>query len=331
MKFVPTNWPEENRILQRRIVFTFVIAGLYHFGFFVQTVPHGTLWFCALAGVQLLVNALGVSVRWDALPTFNFFYDQLIVVVLIGISGGAGTAAAFMVALLLISELLWFAQVKLVPWLTALHITNLLAGNLLATTLGFELSWRTTVVLICGLMVVALYLAEPISRLQRDALTDPLTGALNRRAGFSALTLWVEEDRAFQLVFVDLKGFKTINDTHGHGVGDELLRAVAGRLRSSVRQSDLVIRYGGDEFLLGIAGEDGLPERVEELLRSDYHTGIGTFTLFLDVGAARFPDEAHELSKLIELADTRMYSYKQGGAKNTLGEFWKVASAARKA
>ena len=184
MKFVPTNWPEEGRILQRRVAFALTLAALYYFGFFAQTLPGGTLWFSALAGVQLLVNGTSIRARWDGLPTFNFFYDQLNVVFLIGISGGASSAASFfIVAMLLIGELLWFAQVRLVPWLTALQIVDLIAGNLLATALGLEPSWKTVVALGIGLIIMARYLVKPISQLQQDALTDPLTGMLDRRAG----------------------------------------------------------------------------------------------------------------------------------------------------
>ena len=311
MRFVPTNWPEEARVLRRRVMFTLLLALLYYFEFFAQSVPGGTVWFCALAGFQLLVNAVGVARRWDALPSFNFVYDQLNVVVLIGISGGAGSTATFMVAMVLIGELLWFAQVRLVPWLTALQIANLVAGNLLASALGLTPSWRAAAVLTLGLVILAQYLARPIGQLQRDAQTDPLTEALNRRAGLRVLSTWTQSNTPFQLVFVDLKDFKEVNDTYGHAVGDELLRAVAGRLRSSIRQGDLVIRYGGDEFLLGVRGADDFPVRVKQLVRSNYRTSAGTLALVTDVGSARFPDESPSLSGLIELADGRMYTHKR--------------------
>ena len=315
MRFVPTNWPEESRILQRRVVFTLILAALYYFGFFAQTVPGGALWFCALAGVQLLINAIGIKARWEPLATFNFFYDQLNVVVLIGISGGANSTAAFIAAMLLIGELLWFAKVRLIPWLTALQVVNLIAGNWLAAEFGLEPSWKAVVALAVGLVIMARYLVEPIGQLQRDARIDPLTGTLNRRAGLELLTTWVQEGTPFQLVFVDLKAFKDINDTYGHGVGDELLQAVAGRLCSSVRAGDLIIRYGGDEFLLGVRGGDDFPERIKEPLRSDYRSSAGTLTLHLDVGSASYPDEASGLSDLIRLADERMYTYKRSDPK----------------
>lgn len=313
MKFVPTNWPEEGRVLQRRVIFTLILVALYYFDFFAQSLPGGAVWFGALAAIQLLVNGLGVRNRWDALPTFNFFYDQLNVVFLIGISGGASSAAAFIVAMLLISELLWFARLELVPWLTGLQITNLVAGNLLATALGLGPSWKAVVALSVGLVIMAHYLVKPIGHLQRDAQLDPLTGVLNRRAGLSTLSAWVQNKRPFQLVFVDLKGFKEINDSYGHGVGDELLEAVAGRLGNSVRQDDLVIRYGGDEFLLGVYGTDSLAERLQHFSRNEYRTAVGTLTLHIDLGSARYPDEASGLSGLISIADGRMYSQKQRG------------------
>ena len=210
------------------------------------------------------------------------------------------------------------------PWLTALQVVNLIAGNLLAAAIDLEPSWKAAVALTLGLIIMARYLVKPISQLQQDALIDPLTETLNRRAGLATLTTWVHEGTPFELVFIDLKGFKEMNDTHGHGVGDELLRAVAGRLRSSVRQGDLIIRYGGDEFLLGVRGVGGLPQRVKELLRSEYRTSVGTLTLSIDVGSARYPDEANGLPGLIGLADGRMYTHKHRGVRGTFYTMFKT-------
>ena len=318
MRLVAPNWPEETRILKRRVVFALALTLFYHFGFFAQTVPGGTLWICALAGAGLLTNSIGVRVQWGFLPTFNLVYDQLFAVALIGLSGGASSPAAFMVAALLIDETLRFARRELVPWFTALQAINLVVGNLLATTLGLEPSWKVTLALIFGLVVIGKYLAAPISRLQREAQFDPLTGATNRRAGLAQLSTWSGYKTPFQLAFIDLKNFKEINDTHGHGVGDELLRAVAERLRNSVRPDDLVIRYGGDEFLLGTRGTDGVSERVEQFLRSKYRTSAGTLTLCIDIGVASYPGEASELASLISLADKRMYTHKQGERRDLL-------------
>jgi diguanylate cyclase (GGDEF)-like protein len=95
--------------------------------------------------------------------------------------------------------------------------------------------------------------------------------------------------RSFSLVFIDVEGFKNINDTHGHAVGDETLIAVAALLSDQVRQSDLAIRYGGDEFMIGALGSaETLLSRLETAL-SDLRTNPEHPTVHLNFGVARFP------------------------------------------
>ena len=100
--------------------------------------------------------------------------------------------------------------------------------------------------------------------LRRRATHDELTGCLNRAAITRALEQSIDDgepgaQRA--LLFIDLDGFKEVNDDHGHAAGDELLRAVAGHLRASVRAGDLVGRLGGDEFLVLCPDMDELEAR----------------------------------------------------------------------
>lgn len=106
-----------------------------------------------------------------------------------------------------------------------------------------------------------------------QAMTDPLTGLANRRA------LMVELNRAVSLarrtggtlhaLFIDLDGFKQINDQHGHDVGDAFLRAVAERLRGALRDDDYAARYGGDEFVvLATSADSGHAERIRERMEA---------------------------------------------------------------
>src|SRR5690606_10608541 len=92
------------------------------------------------------------------------------------------------------------------------------------------------------------------------AYTDPLTGLANRRA-FEEQGSWrmgeaARAGRPVMLCFLDLDGFKAVNDRWGHAAGDELLRQVAGRLRGAVREADLIARFAGDEFALLVEGLD---------------------------------------------------------------------------
>ena len=96
------------------------------------------------------------------------------------------------------------------------------------------------------------------TRLRDDATNDELTGAMLRRSGFAALANEVERARrsgdSLVIAFVDVDGMKEVNDTEGHGAGDELLRAVVSAVRASLRSYDVVIRFGGDEFVFSLSG-----------------------------------------------------------------------------
>ena len=96
--------------------------------------------------------------------------------------------------------------------------------------------------------------ARLLEEMQRLAVTDPLTGLYNRRRLADALEREIDRarryDRALSLVMVDLDNLKHINDTHGHQAGDQVLREVAKVISANARKSDLVTRYGGDEFLI---------------------------------------------------------------------------------
>lgn len=145
---------------------------------------------------------------------------------------------------------------------------------------------------------------------RRAARADPLVPSiLNRGAGLERLESWVDAGRPFYLSFIDLGGFKAVNDRYGHRVGDEVLRAVAERLRGSVRGGDAVIRYGGDEFVVATRTE--LPrERLEALFRVPVTTSAGEVAVRADVGSVACPPGS-DLEALLHRADTLMYHRKR--------------------
>ena len=121
-------------------------------------------------------------------------------------------------------------------------------------------------------------------------------------------------------VFIDLDGFKQINDLYGHDAGDRCLIEVARRLRVSVRASDVVARLGGDEFfvLLEEVQDEGAVESVirkllGEAVRPYDLPGGAQARLSASMGVSLFPDHAADSKALIKLADTAMYSAKQAG------------------
>lgn len=157
------------------------------------------------------------------------------------------------------------------------------------------------------------------------AYTDHLTGLSNRRGLQLALQSALMQRSPEQLVAVyllDLDGFKPINDTHGHDVGDDLLVAISHRLQTSVRHdTDLVARLGGDEFII-MACHIATPEQAEELGRSLLHAFERPFTLShlhlqvgLTIGYALAPLDSEDPPGLIRLADAAMYAGKQNGKR----------------
>jgi len=160
---------------------------------------------------------------------------------------------------------------------------------------------------------------------EREASTDSLTGLGNRRRFDRALADAVARSEAtgegFGLLLADVDHFKRINDAHGHELGDEVLRAVAGAISRAARRSDVVARYGGEEFavLLPGAGHEvvrAAGERIRkavegrELVVRDGGRSLGTVTL--SVGCAvRSPGEPAD--SLVRRADEALYAAKRGG------------------
>lgn len=169
--------------------------------------------------------------------------------------------------------------------------------------------------------------AQTVTR-ERDAMrslahTDPLTGVPNRRGLQTALVAALEErpeNRLVALFLLDLDGFKPVNDTHGHEMGDELLVAVTRRLQGHVRQSDLVARLGGDEFVV-VARHLSSARQAHELGLKLLHAFESPFALpqghsvkvGLTIGYALAPEDSTDPMELIRLADAAMYDGKQAG------------------
>ena len=127
--------------------------------------------------------------------------------------------------------------------------------------------------------------------------TDPLTGALTRRAGERKLSDLFNRKEEFYLVFVDLDDLKYVNDKFGHEAGDMYLSDFV----STVSDADLVIRWGGDEFILV------LRENAEEFMKKSRENFWGEFSY----GIVKVPEEAKDLREALRLSDTRMYSMKR--------------------
>ncbi|GAC1434314.1 MAG: hypothetical protein NVSMB51_01160 [Solirubrobacteraceae bacterium] len=149
---------------------------------------------------------------------------------------------------------------------------------------------------------------------------DGLTGVLNR-SGFehsvkAVLGKPLPEQGCMGLLFVDLDGFKQINDEHGHQVGDELLCEVAARLRRTLRGKDTVARLGGDEFAIILLGARQAGEvtaaavRVHAAFAEPFEIAGITAAVSVSVGEARAPEHGTTIDDLVKQADRVMYSRK---------------------
>ena len=161
-------------------------------------------------------------------------------------------------------------------------------------------------------------------RLQRLAALDPLTGVFNRRFGLGRLH--EEFERSIRssiplgLLMLDIDHFKSVNDTYGHQVGDRILKSIASIIRSILREGDILVRYGGEEFLAilpAAASEDLrlISERIRRATEESAHPeGDQTIRVTISIGGAAYPNQNVEKeSSLLQLADDSLYKAKETG------------------
>lgn len=163
-------------------------------------------------------------------------------------------------------------------------------------------------------------------QVEEQALTDALTGVPNRAALMRHLERELARSRRrgsrLGLVFLDLDGFKRVNDVHGHEAGDALLAELAGRLRAAVRAEDLVARLAGDEFCVVL---DGMADRVQatgvaEELRTRLERGMGERGVGVSLGLALGPEDGDDPAALLRAADAAMYADKVARTRAGAGE-----------
>ncbi|BCK87873.1 hypothetical protein MIZ01_1670 [Sideroxyarcus emersonii] len=153
---------------------------------------------------------------------------------------------------------------------------------------------------------------------------DQLTNLPNRTLLLDrlaqAISISSRTNRKISLLFIDLDGFKLVNDTYGHDVGDRLLIEVGKRLLSSIREGDTVARLGGDEFVVTML-ESNLPlaiivaKRILESLKLPYDLGVDEAITSISgsIGIAEYPDHARNIEDLLSAADKAMYAAKNQG------------------
>lgn len=155
---------------------------------------------------------------------------------------------------------------------------------------------------------------------RRSALRDALTGALNRRGALAAIESHIGSGhQPFGVVFIDLDGFKKVNDSYGHAAGDIILKAVATRLRSELRSEDNVCRLGGDEFVCVLSRPATIEQvrliasRLRKSIARPYSFEGEDYIIGCSVGVSMYPDHGDSADVLLSVADRAMYGAKASG------------------
>jgi diguanylate cyclase (GGDEF)-like protein len=172
---------------------------------------------------------------------------------------------------------------------------------------------------LAGTVMTTLELRRATNQVRRMALIDALTGLPNRAALIDAVERAISRQRRsgdrFALVYLDLDGFKQVNDRHGHAAGDRVLREVAAALLASVRREDVVARLGGDEFAVVLGGDEREVDAAAERVRAEVEAAMRAedWAVTASVGAVSFPAAPRDVDTALAAADAEMYRAKTEG------------------
>ena len=202
--------------------------------------------------------------------------------------------------------------------------------------------YRTVYIILIGMLIFSIpRIIERLLKNQKEifdksvehftlAHHDALTGLANRRLLVDFLdktiALASRNKNAFAVIFIDLDGFKPVNDTYGHDAGDLLLKEIAQRLSRTVRESDIVARVGGDEFVI-VTGEINrdsgaglIARRIITIITAPVIIEGNSVSVGASIGISIFPSHGNDSESLIQMADQAMYRVKKTG-KNSYAHF----------
>jgi diguanylate cyclase (GGDEF)-like protein len=196
---------------------------------------------------------------------------------------------------------------------------------------------RPTLEVLASHLAVSLSNARMVHKLETMATTDGLTGLFNKRAmldqGAAKVAAAKRFGRKLSVLITDIDFFKKVNDTHGHDVGDVVIKGLADILQKQKRTTDVVARFGGEEFVIlceqtDEAGAALLGERIrEELEATVFNTANGPLSVTCSVGIATFPEAGQSWEELFKAADEALYCSKRTGRNRVTA--WAPVSISR--
>ena len=164
-------------------------------------------------------------------------------------------------------------------------------------------------------------LQSKMGQLRQDALTDPLTGAHNRRGLYLLLDKLIQEQIPFAVLEIDIDFFKRVNDTFGHDVGHEVLKTLTCVIKQVSRKDDIVARTGGEEFLLILPNENSdsafvIAERLRNEVANTPMAKVGCINV--SIGIATWPQHSDDIDQVYKCADKALYHAKETGRNKTV-------------
>jgi diguanylate cyclase (GGDEF)-like protein/PAS domain S-box-containing protein len=286
----------------------------------------------AVGGVAVLFGLVLLALPWNRWPrSASLWLAGLPAQALIGLHNSFGGSDPFRYGLFFMICYVWvglaqprWSSMKLLPFTAAAYTAPLvvthrpewaIASVLYALPL-FALTSETTA-------WISDRLRASHEMLSAQAFRDPLTGAGNRSELYTrAERAFARAHRlrtAFGLLFIDLDGFKQINDDHGHEVGDRVLRETAARLRNALRAHDILVRIGGDEFAVLVDHANStieleqIAQRLLDAMRRPFPIGRMDVRVTASIGIACATSETQNLDDLLRESDRAMYRAKEAG------------------
>jgi len=216
----------------------------------------------------------------------------------------------------------WFARrISLPLWQLARNVQEGDTGRAISDVGGIR-AWYFEV---AQLKQAVLYsfnaLQDRIGTLNRASRTDPLTGLLNRRGLQQALETWKAQGQSFAILALDIDRFKTINDQHGHAVGDQVIGHIAEQMRRYSRDGDVLCRNGGEEFLMLLPTTDAddallIAERMRQQIATQPLDPVGHVSV--SVGVAHYPTFDADAEQALRMADKALYMAKEQGRNRSV-------------